>query len=198
MRIFSALALTLCCSLALAGCVSNSVAVVDPSRLFQDSGPGKAGFEHLSRIESAMQAQLEIARKLMEKSPNDEALRERFQKIFLGYQQIVGAEQQKVVERINEVMQKALDDCRARKGYTVILSTEGLLSHDPKADVTNEVLAEMNRVEVTFEPVTLEELSPSGEKAPAATDPAPAAAAPSAGERAGAPDTAPAADPAKK
>ena len=46
MRIFSALALTLCCSLALAGCVSNSVAVVDPSRLFQDSGPGKAGFEH--------------------------------------------------------------------------------------------------------------------------------------------------------
>lgn len=41
MRIFSALALALCCSLALAGCVSNSVAVVDPSRLFQDSGPAR-------------------------------------------------------------------------------------------------------------------------------------------------------------
>lgn len=162
MRIFSALALALCCSLALAGCVSNSVAVVDPSRLFQDSGPGKAGFEHLSRIEAAMQAQLEIARKLMEKSPNDEALRERFQKIFLGYQQLVGAEQQKVVERINDVMQKALDDCRARKGYAVILSSEGLLSHDPKVDVTNEVLAEMNRVEVKFDPVKLEELAPGG------------------------------------
>ena len=156
MRIISALALCLTLVFAATGCVSNTkIAVVDPARLFQESEPGKAGIAHLKELEGAMQEQLKTAQALLEKSPNDEALRARFQQTFVGYQQLVNAEQQKVVQKINEIMQKTLADYRTKKSYTVIMNTEGLLSFDPKSDVTSEVIAEMNQNKVTFEPVKL-------------------------------------------
>lgn len=68
---------------------------------------------------------------MIEKAPNDEALRARFQKTFVGYQQIVNAEQQKVVQQINGLMQKTLEDFRTKNGYSVIMNAEGLLAFDP-------------------------------------------------------------------
>lgn len=163
MRLFG-LVLALVLMFPLTACTAGKVAVVDPSRLFQDSEPGKAGLEHLKQIETAMQSQLHVAQGLMAKSPNDEAMRSRFQKTFLDYQQLVNTEQQKVVERINDLMQKTLDEYRLHKGYSVILSSEGLLSYDPKSDVTSEIIAVMNQTSVHFEPITLGKLPVSEEK----------------------------------
>lgn len=178
MRIFSALALTLILAFSVAGCTGSKVAVVDPARLFQESAPGKAGIEHLKQIETAMQAQLQVAQGLIEKSPDDEALRARFQKAFMGYQQLVTTEQQKVVERINELMQKTLDSYRTKKGYAVIMGTEGLLSFDPKVDITSEIITEMNLTPLTFEPVKLEPLTSEEPKAETPKTEAPKTEAP--------------------
>lgn len=161
MRRISALALSFVLVFAVAGCTANKIAVVNPARLFQESDSGKAGFEHLKQLEASMQAQVQVAQSMLEKSPNDEALRTRFQKTFSGYQQLVNGEQQKVVTKINDLMQKSLDTYRTQKGYTVIVNSDGLLSYDPKADVTSEVIAEMNRTPVTFEPVKVEEIAPA-------------------------------------
>ena len=106
-------------------CAASKIAVVDPARLFQESEPGKAGIEHLKQLEAAMQEQLKTAQGMIEKAPNDEALRARFQKTFVGYQQIVNAEQQKVVQQINGLMQKTLEDFRTKNGYSVIMNAEG-------------------------------------------------------------------------
>ena len=108
MRTISAIALCLMLVFATTGCAASKIAVVDPARLFQESEPGKAGIEHLKQLEAAMQEQLKTAQGMIEKAPNDEALRARFQKTFVGYQQIVNAEQQKVVQQINGLMQKTL------------------------------------------------------------------------------------------
>lgn len=178
MRIFSALALTLILAFSVAGCTGSKVAVVDPARLFQESAPGKAGIEHLKQIETAMQAQLQVAQGLIEKSPDDEALRARFQKAFMGYQQLVTTEQQKVVERINELMQKTLDSYRTKKGYAVIMGTEGLLSFDPKVDITSEIITEMNLTPLTFEPVKFEPLTSEEPKAETPKTEAPKTEAP--------------------
>lgn len=128
-------------------------------RLFQESEPGKAGIEHLKQLEAAMQEQLKTAQGMIEKAPNDEALRARFQKTFVGYQQIVNAEQQKVVQQINGLMQKTLEDFRTKNGYSVIMNAEGLLAFDPKSDVTKDVIAEMDKTKVTFAPVKLEPIT---------------------------------------
>ena len=128
-------------------------------RLFQESEPGKAGIEHLKQLEAAMQEQLKTAQGMIEKAPNDEALRARFQKTFVGYQQIVNAEQQKVVQQINGLMQKTLEDFRTKNGYSVIMNAEGLLAFDPKSDVTKDVIAEMDKTKVTFAPVKREPIT---------------------------------------
>ena len=133
MRTISAIALCLMLVFATTGCAASKIAVVDPARLFQESEPGKAG--------------------------NDEALRARFQKTFVGYQQIVNAEQQKVVQQINGLMQKTLEDFRTKNGYSVIMNAEGLLAFDPKSDVTKDVIAEMDKTKVTFAPVKLEPIT---------------------------------------
>ena len=159
MRTISAIALCLMLVFATTGCAASKIAVVDPARLFQESEPGKAGIEHLKQLEAAMQEQLKTAQGMIEKAPNDEALRARFQKTFVGYQQIVNAEQQKVVQQINGLMQKTLEDFRTKNGYSVIMNAEGLLAFDPKSDVTKEVIAEMDKTKVTFAPVKLEPIT---------------------------------------
>ena len=119
----------------------------------------QTGIEHLKQLEAAMQEQLKTAQGMIEKAPNDEALRARFQKTFVGYQQIVNAEQQKVVQQINGLMQKTLEDFRTKNGYSVIMNAEGLLAFDPKSDVTKDVIAEMDKTKVTFAPVKLEPIT---------------------------------------
>lgn len=164
MRTISAIALSLVLLFSVTACAANKIAVVDPARLFQESEPGKAGIDHLKQLEAAMQEQLKVAQGMIEKAPNDEALRARFQKTFVGYQQLVNAEQQKVVQQINGLMQKTLEAYRTKNGYSVIMNTEGLLAFDPKADVTKEVITEMNQNKVTFEPVKLAPLSAEAPK----------------------------------
>ena len=159
MRTISAIALCLMLVFATTGCAASKIAVVDPARLFQESEPGKAGIEHLKQLEAAMQEQLKTAQGMIEKAPNDEALRARFQKTFVGYQQIVNAEQQKVVQQINGLMQKTLEDFRTKNGYSVIMNAEGLLAFDPKSDVTKDVITEMDKTKVTFAPVKLEPIT---------------------------------------
>ena len=151
MRTISAIALCLMLVFATTGCAASKIAVVDPARLFQESEPGKAGIEHLKQLEAAMQEQLKTAQGMIEKAPNDEALRARFQKTFVGYQQ--------VVQQINGLMQKTLEDFRTKNGYSVIMNAEGLLAFDPKSDVTKDVIAEMDKTKVTFSPVKLEPIT---------------------------------------
>lgn len=163
MRIFTTLALSFLVLFSLGGCVSTEkIAVVEPAKLFEESEAGKAGTEHIKQMEASMRAQVQNAQALLEKSPNDEALRARFQKTFMDYQQLFNQEQQKVVTRLNEVIQKTLDEYRTQKGYTVIMNSAGLLSFDPATDVTAEVIAAMNKTSVAFEPVKLEPLQTEG------------------------------------
>lgn len=194
MRKISALALTAVFVFALAGCTGGDpVGVVDTSRLFQESDSGKAGLAHLQAMEVAMQEQLMAAQALMEKSPNDEALRAHFQKEFGGYQALVQGEQQKVVETINAQITEAIEKARKKGKFSVILPTESVLAFDPKADLTEDMIKLLNKAPASFEPVVLKALS--APKADGKAD------APKADEKASAPkadEKAPADKPADK
>lgn len=69
---------------------------------------------------------------MLENPPTTRRCAPRFQKTFSGYQQLVNGEQQKVVTKINDLMQKSLDAYRTQKGYTVIVNSDGLLSYEPQ------------------------------------------------------------------
>ena len=159
MRTISAIALCLMLVFATTGCAASKIAVVDISGVIIFFVYFNTRLISISTLEAAMQEQLKTAQGMIEKAPNDEALRARFQKTFVGYQQIVNAEQQKVVQQINGLMQKTLEDFRTKNGYSVIMNAEGLLAFDPKSDVTKDVIAEMDKTKVTFAPVKLEPIT---------------------------------------
>ncbi len=159
MRSITAAALCVALLCGSAACTGTKIGVVNPARLFQDSEPGKAGIAHLKRIETDIQARLATAQELLQKSPDDEALRARFQQVFAGYQQLIAAEQQKVVQSVNARVQTALENYRSEKGLTAILNRDGVLAHAPAADVTEAVLGKMNGEPLTFEPVVLEDFT---------------------------------------
>jgi outer membrane protein len=134
------LALALLAGLISSGCLNSgqapAVAVVDSSRIFKESEPGKAGIKHLESLHESMQAELNDLQQQLQAKPDDAALQQKLQEKYMVYQQRISAEQQQVINALNENIQKALDACRARKNLALILGTDAVLSYGPIADIT--------------------------------------------------------------
>jgi outer membrane protein len=147
-----------------------AVAVVDSSRVFKESEPGKAGIKHLETLHESMQLELNALQQELQAKPNDEALQQKLQEKYMVYQQRISAEQQQVINTLNDAIQKALDACRAQKKLALIVGTDVVLSYGPAADITDAVISEVNKTQVEFKPI-----EPEAEVAAPATQPAPAA-----------------------
>lgn len=186
MRIrFVALPLLLLFALAFAGCQQTepgkpAVAVVDMSRLLTESEPGKAGMAFLEGLQSDMQNKLNAIQERLEKNDKDEDAQRELQMSYMTFQTRMGKEQQNVAGQLYDMLQKVFGEYRAAHGYQVIISREVVASFDAKVDVTDAVLAEVNKQKMTFIPLEQDDAAPAAEKpaAPAADKAAPAAEKP--------------------
>ena len=129
-------------------------AVVDLARVMRDSDPGKEGVKFLESMQSDMQNKLNDIQKKLEANPKDEAAQKEMQAVYMSSQQRMQAEQQNVVNVLYDTIQRVLNAYRAEKGYAVILGTEAAVSFDSKIDVTNDVLAAVNKQKVEFKSMT--------------------------------------------
>ena len=150
------------------------VAVVDSARVFKESEPGKAGIKHLENLHESMQAELNALQQALQDKPNDATLQQKLQEKYMVYQQRISAEQQQVINTLNEAIQKALDACRVQQKLALVVGTDVVLSYGPAADITAAVIREMNKTKVEFKPI-----EPEAEAAPA-DPPSPAKNAPQA------------------
>jgi outer membrane protein len=163
-------------ALLLGGCINPAdssapaVAVVDSARVFKESAPGKAGIKHLENLHESMQAELNALQQELQEKPNDEKLQQKLQEKYMVYQQRISAEQQQVINTLNEAIQKALDACRVQQKLALIVGTDVVLSYGPAADITGAVITEVNKAKVEFKPI-----EPEAEIAAPVTQPAPAA-----------------------
>jgi len=146
-------------TLLLGGCISPAdssepaVAVVDSARVFKESEPGKAGIKHLETLHESMQAELNALQQELQAKPNDETLQQKLQEKYMVYQQRISAEQQQVINTLNEAIQKALDACRVQKKLALIVGTDVVLSYGQTADITGAVIGEVNKIKVEFKPI---------------------------------------------
>jgi outer membrane protein len=164
-------------ALLSSGCIFGSpsgVAVVDSARVFKESDPGKAGIKHLETLHESMQAELNALQEELQGKPRDETLQQKLQEKYMIYQQRMSAEQQQVINTLNEAIQKAIDACRVQKNLALIVGTDVALSYGGAADVTDEVIREVNKAKIEFLPIEPEAevatpapSAPSRSKAPA-------------------------------
>lgn len=155
-RHFIAPLLLLC--LGLAGCQQSdssgkAVAVVDMNRLLAESEPGKAGMSFLEGLQKDMQDKLDGIQKRLERNKDDEEARNDLQTAYMTFQNRMGKEQQNVAARLYDMLQGVLEDWRSRNGFGVVVSRDVALAFDRSVDVTEAVLAEVNRKTMTFKSV---------------------------------------------
>ena len=144
-----------------------AVAVVDMSRLLTESEPGKAGMAFLEGLQSDMQNKLNAIQERLEKNDKDEEAQRELQMSYMTFQTRMGKEQQAVAGQLYDMLQKVLGDYRQAHGYQVIVSREVVASFDAKVDVTDAVLAEVNKQKITFIPLEQDDAAPAAEQSAA-------------------------------
>lgn len=206
MRTYSFMAVLMVCALLLGACNEKSVeekkniGVVDVSRALRDSEAGKAGMKFLENIQKNMLADVEKTQAKIKADPKNEAAQQELQMAYMALQQRFQAEQQNVIGRLNDMFQRVLDTYRTENKLVAVMASDVALSFDKNADVTDAVIAAMNKEKVEFTPVAEPEAAdaPKAPASPAAE--APKAESPKAdAPKADAPKAdAPKAEPAKK
>lgn len=131
---------------------SPKIAVVDPAKVFQDSKPGKDGMAYLEKVSAEVQKEFQdLQQKAAQgKGQSPESVNDIQAKVA-KIQERVTAEQQMVVNKLNELFQKVLEKYRNEKGVAVVIPAEQALSYDASADATADIVAMMDKEDVTFE-----------------------------------------------
>ncbi len=161
--------------------VVQSIAIVDTAKIFRESEPGKAGVEFLKGIQGDMQIELATLQAKVQADPENMEIQQEAQAIFGQLQQRMSAEEQNVVNMLNELVQKTLDEYRTSKSISVIVGTEAALSFDKSVDVTGDIITAINAHKIEYKSIMPEEekVAPAPE-APEAAPKSDADAAPKA------------------
>ncbi len=158
---------------------AQTVLVLDPSRIVRDSLGGQDIFNKVEQIGAAMQAELApqqqalqtegesldsqaagMTREQVEANP---ALLQQFQSYSRRLQQHMATTERRsqelqqteaqALQVFGERMRTAVEGIRASRGASVVLNGQGVYQVAPEADITDEVIEELNRTSPTI-PVT--------------------------------------------
>lgn len=121
---------------------SNGVGVVNFTRLVEESEVGKAAQAHMETVSGDMQQQL-----MALQGSADMA---QMQILFNLYQEAVTALQEGVLDSFNKAVSQAAETVRVAQGYNCVLTSEMAVTYAPGADLTTAVIAELNKLEVSF------------------------------------------------
>ncbi|QGY39726.1 OmpH family outer membrane protein [Pseudodesulfovibrio cashew] len=138
----------------LAGCDQKpgvTIGVVDEAAVFQKNQAASKAMAYLQELGAPLQEKAEAAYKQMQKEQTEENV--AAYKAAMGeLQNVMRGEERRLVELIDAKLNEVLDTYREQKGLTVILSKESVVSASSTIDVTDDVVAAMNAVEIDFTP----------------------------------------------
>ncbi len=142
--------LGLCLMLGAGQALAADVVVVDSAKVFAESAPGKAGAKHLQDVQKVLQKGLDDLQAMYQ---GKEESKEAQQDILKGYQalqQQMAVEQQAVAQVLDKLLLEEVQKWRAKNKDKVVLNKQITLDADPKADITQTILTEMNKRTAKF------------------------------------------------
>ena len=157
---------------ALAGCnqqAGPAIGVIDLERAYQSNKATAAIMQHLETMQAPLAEKVNKALEAMKQDQNDETVK-AYNDTMTEAQGILQNEQQRLVPILNKAFNKVLEDYRVEHGLSVILNKQMVAASAADVDVTDAVIAAMDKVELDL-----------GAPAPAPA-PAPEAAQPEQGE----------------
>lgn len=139
----------------LAGCNQQqadglSVGVVDEARAFKENKLAASAMAYLQKLGEPMQKKAEDAYNTMQEDQNEENV--AAYKLAMGeLQNVMNGEQQRIVALIDAKFNEVLEQYRAENGLTLIMSKESVIASDNTIDITDDIIAAMDAIEIDFE-----------------------------------------------
>ncbi|MDC0336179.1 OmpH family outer membrane protein [Pseudodesulfovibrio sp.] len=134
----------------LAGCNQQAgitVGVVDEAAAFKDNKAAASAMTYLQELGAPLQKKAEEAYKTMQAEQTEENV--AAYKAAMGeLQNVMNGEQQRVVALIDAKFNEVLDTYRQEKGLTLILSKESVISSANTVDITADIVAAMDAIEL--------------------------------------------------
>lgn len=140
----------------IAGCQQQAssgakIGFVDTNRVFKECKAGAEGMEYLQNAGKEFQDKFTEMQKAMAGNQTEENTRQ-FQEALGEYQTKMGAEQNRIIEALQNGFTKAVDDYRTANGYSAILSVETAVSYDKSADISDKIVEAMNKMDIKIQP----------------------------------------------
>ncbi|QJB56207.1 OmpH family outer membrane protein [Pseudodesulfovibrio sp. zrk46] len=150
---------TLLCAVALGlmmltGCnqqaaPSITVGVVDEAAAFQKNQLAAKAMAYLQEMGAPLQKEAEAAYKAMQADQNETTVA-AYKKAMGELQAVMNGEQQRIVGLVDAKFNEVLEAYRVEKGLTLILSRESVISSAETVDITADIVAAMDKLEVDF------------------------------------------------
>jgi outer membrane protein len=160
-----------------------TIGVVDEAAAFKDNKAAAAAMNYLQELGAPLQKKAEAAYKAMQEEQTEETVA-AYKTAMGDLQNVMNAEQQRVVALIDAKFNQVLDTYRKDKGLTLILSKQSVIASADTVDITADIVNAMNQVELDLTPPAAPEAAPEAaaetEAAPEATPEATTEAAPEA------------------
>ena len=118
------------------------VAVIDFARLIEESQAGLQGRAHIEKVAANMQEQLMAVQESGDMG--------RMQMAYGLYQQATNILQEQVVAVFSNMVSSAAEEVRKAGGLDCILTKEAVIAFAPEADVTDLVIAELDKKTITY------------------------------------------------
>lgn len=160
MRNFIALSSVFVLVALLCACATSRVGVIQSVRIYQESNAGKAGLAYLEQVEQDVKVKAEAAQRLAESLPDNDELSKALQTFFVNCQEIMNNAQEQAVGTVQDLINRTIASYREEKRLSLIVQNDAAVSFDPNSDVTEDIIAEMNKSSVTFEPVSIPDFVP--------------------------------------
>jgi len=150
--------ITLLCALSLGlmlltGCNQQepgiTIGVVDEAAAFQKNQAAAKAMTYLQELGAPLQKKAEAAYKAMQAEQN-EANVAAYKAAMGELQGVMNGEQQRIVGLIDAKFNEVLEAYRAEKGLTLILSKESVISSASTVDITDDIVAAMDKLELDF------------------------------------------------
>ena len=155
MKLRHILPLLLVCVFFVSACEQqkSSIAVADLQRVMRDCDAGKKGVDKLNAMAREAEEKLKPIQEKLDKNPDDADAQSQFQQMLMPLQQRMQAEQQNMMNQLVDATLRVVNKYREQKGYAMILPADVAFSNDPALDVTNDLIAEVNKENIVLTPL---------------------------------------------
>ncbi|MFV0422828.1 OmpH family outer membrane protein [Oleidesulfovibrio sp.] len=146
---------TLIVAAMLSGCnqaakTSPSVGVVDMTRVYEESTAAKAGQQYLETLAEEARKEFEGMQADLKGAEGNEEATQKVSEAVNDLRNRINAAQQRVMVALDDGLKGVLQAYRTSKGFDVLIHKESAISYSQSIDVTDDIIAELNKVTLDF------------------------------------------------